>query len=275
MKKLNRFVLLTVVVLLPLLFSACSKFSRIQKSTDMEAKYKAAVEYYEKKNFYNALQLFEELISVYRGTSRAEITYFYYCECYFETGEYAVAAYHYYNFNQTFPNSARAEEALFKNAYCYYLDSPTSSLDQKNTIDAIRQFQLFINRYPTSEKIPECNKLIDEMRLKLEMKDFNNAMIYYNMSSYKSAIVAFQNVIKSYPATNNKEECMYYILRSSWLYANQSIETKKAERYGLAMEHYLKLIDAFPSSKYLKEAEKIYQDCQTKLKKLENKVNVS
>ena len=47
----------------------------MMKSTDMEAKYNAAVKYYEKKDYYHALQLFEELITVYRGTSKAEQSY--------------------------------------------------------------------------------------------------------------------------------------------------------------------------------------------------------
>src|SRR5688572_16530087 len=189
-------------------FTSCSKFSRIQKSTDMETKYQAAVKYYEKQRYFQALQLFEELITVFRGTTKAEDTYYYYCQCYFETAEYSVAAYHYYNFHQTFPNSPRAEEALFKNAYCYYLDSPPTSLDQKNTMDAIRQFQLFINRYPKSEKVQNSNELIDELRFKLETKDFNNAKLYFRTQNYKAAVVAFQNVIKEYPATIYKEECL-------------------------------------------------------------------
>lgn len=236
----------------------------------MEAKYKAAVNYYEHKNYFQALQLFEELITVFRGTNKAEDTYFYYCQCYFETGEYTVAAYHFNNFNQTFPNSPRAEEALFKNAYCYYLDSPISSLDQKNTTDAIRQFQLFINRYPHSDKIEKCNELIDQLRLKLETKDFNNAKLYFKTSNYKSAMFAFQNVLKEYPSTVFKEESMYYILRSSYLYAGQSIDAKKAERYKLAIENYYKLIDAFPQGKYLKDSEKIFLEAQSRIKKLEN-----
>ncbi|HMT29855.1 MAG TPA: outer membrane protein assembly factor BamD, partial [Bacteroidia bacterium] len=146
----KKILFLVAVICIMISANSCSKFSKIQKSTDMEAKYQAAVKYYENKNYFQALQLFEELITVFRGTTKAEDTYYYYCQCYFETGEYTVAAYHFNNFNQTFPNSPRAEESLFKNAYCYYLDSPTSSLDQKNTIDAIRQFQLFINRYPQS-----------------------------------------------------------------------------------------------------------------------------
>jgi outer membrane protein assembly factor BamD len=235
----------------------------------MEAKYQAAVKYYEKKRYFQALQLFEELITVFRGTAKAEDTYYYYCQCYFETAEYSVAAYHFNNFNQTFPNSTRAEEALFKNAYCYYLDSPPTSLDQKNTIDAIRQFQLFINRYPKSEKVQNSNELIDELRFKLETKDFNNAKLYYKTENYKAAVYAFQNVIREYPSTTYKEEALYYIVRASFNYAMQSIESKQTERYKLTIDNYYKLIDAFPEGKYLKDAEKFMLDAQSRIKKLE------
>lgn len=273
MKNINTpFVIL--IFILATVVSSCSKFSKIQKSTDMEAKYQAAVKYYEKKNYFQALQLFEELITVFRGTTKAEDTYFYYSQCYFETGDYTIAAYHFHNFNQTFPSSPKAEEALFKNAYCYYLDSPVASLDQKNTMDAIKQFQLFINRYPQSDKVQTCNQLIDELRLKLETKEFNNARLYFKTGDNKAAMVAFQNVIKSYPASAFKEECLYYIVRSSYLYANQSVDTKKAERYKYSIESYYKLIDAFPNGKFNREAEKIFIECQNRLKKLENSPNV-
>lgn len=262
--------IITAVIVSAIGFTSCSKFTKIQKSTDMEAKYTAAVNYYEQKKYYQALQLFEELITVFRGTIKAEDTYYYYSMCYFETREYTVAAYHFNNFNQTFPTSPRAEEALFKNAYCYYLDSPPVTLDQKNTIDAIRQYQLFINRYPQSDKVQIANQHIDELRFKLETKDFNIAKLYYKKEQYKSAVVSFQNVMKSYPSSSYKEDCLYYIFRSSYGYANQSIDIRKAERYKVAIENYYKLIDAFPEGKYIKDAEKIMLECQTKLKKAES-----
>jgi len=240
----------------------------------MEAKYLAAVNYYEKERYYQALQLFEELITVFRGTVKAEDTYYYYCQCYFETGEYTVAAYHYNNFHQTFPNSPRAEEALFKNAYCYYLDSPPVSLDQKNTMDAIRQFQLFINRYPKSEKVQNSNELIDELRFKLETKDFLNAKLYFKTGNHKAAIVAFQNVIKDYPASVYKEESLYFIVKATYMYASQSISAKQVERYKLTMEHYYKLLDAYPSGKFLTEAETYLLNAQARIKKLENSAGI-
>lgn len=272
--RINKYFAAVLICFVMLTISACSKFTKIQKSTDMEAKYQAAVKYYEKERYYQALQLFEELITVFRGTVKAEDTYYYYCECYFKTGEYTVAAYHYNNFHQTFPNSPRAEEALFKNAYCYYLDSPPTTLDQKNTIDAIRQFQLFINRYPKSEKVQNSNELIDELRFKLETKDFLNAKLYFKTGNHKAAVVAFQNVIKDYPATIYKEESMYYIIKSSYMYASESVSGKQAERYKLTIENYYKLIDAFPSGRFLNDAEQYLLNAQAKIKKLETSAGV-
>ena len=54
-----------------------------------------------------------------------------------------MAAYQFNNFVSSYPNSKYAEEMQFMYAFCYYKDSPTPSLDQTNTLDAIEKFQLF------------------------------------------------------------------------------------------------------------------------------------
>ncbi len=256
-----------LLISISLIFISCSKYQRVLKGTDMEKKYEYAEKYFLKKDYYHALQLLEELISVYRGTSKGEQTYFYYAYSNYYTGDYAMAAYHFNNFVQTYPNSSFAEEMQYMHAYCYYLDSPIYSLDQSNTYDAIDKFQLFINKFPTSSRVAEANRLIDEMRFKIETKEFQKAKIYYRTENYKSAIVGFDNVIKDYPGTSFQEEALYLSLRSYYLYAEKSIETKKAERYKLTLESYLKLIDTFPQTKYLKEAEKIYTNAQVSLKR--------
>ena len=267
-------IILIFTLIVSVMFTSCSKFNKIMKSTDMNMKYDAAVKYYNEKKYYQALQLFEELISVFKGTSRAEQTYYYYCKSYYETGEYQTAAYHLDNFAKTFPNSEHAEECQYLNAYCYYLDSPVFSLDQTNTLDAIKQFQLFINKYPKSSRVEECNLLIDRLRLKLESKAFANAKLYYKMEEYKAATIAFANVIKDFPTTQFKEECLYLQVRSSYKLAENSIESKKKDRYKDTIEHYYKLVDAYPQSKYLRESESIFNDSKEEVKKLEKEKTV-
>jgi outer membrane protein assembly factor BamD len=263
-----------LVFLISVSLFSCSKFNRIQKSTDMEAKYKAAVEYYESGGYFQALQLFEELVTLYRGTSKAEATYYYYCMCYYQTGEFTVAAYHFNNFVRTFPGSEKAEQAAFNNAMCYYLDSPVYSLDQTSTMEAINQFQLFVNRYPKSEKVDECNQLIDELRFKLEKKEYRVALLYYNMEKYKSAMTAFKNMLKRYPSTEYEEQCLYHIMMSSFYYAERSIKTRQSERYKSTIEAHNEFVDSYPESKMAKEAEKVLKECRERIKKLENEDNL-
>ena len=140
---------------------SCSKHSRVLKSGDNELKYEVAVDLFEKGDYYRAIQIFDQLIAVYRGTERIENINYYYAYCYYEQDDYLLASYYFKRFAQNYPSNAKAEECMFLNAYCYYLDSPRYSLDQTNTYEAIKEMQLFINLYPTSDSIQRCNLVID------------------------------------------------------------------------------------------------------------------
>ena len=72
--------------------ASCSKYQKLLKSTDSEAKYNAAVKYYEKKDYYRSLPLFEELISLYRGQKRGESIYYYYAYSSYHLEDYELAA---------------------------------------------------------------------------------------------------------------------------------------------------------------------------------------
>lgn len=243
------------------------------KSTDMEAKYEAAVKYYDKKDYLHALQLFEELISVYRGTTKAEASYYYYCYCTYNVDDYTLAAYHFNNFVQSYPNSKYAEEMQFMYATCFYLDSPISSLDQTSTKEAIEKFQIFTNKYPASPKVEEANKKIDELRFKLEEKSYNNAKLYYQTEEYKSAVIAFGNLMLDYPSTRFMEEALYLRFKSAYMYGINSVDSKKAERLKAATEEYYKLLDNFPKSRYLRDAENLFDSIQKKLASGSESVN--
>ena len=256
MLKLSRNI--AILILSIFFFSACSEYQKILKSNDYELKLEKANEYYEEEDYYRAQALYEELLSIYKGTDKAEKIYYKFSYCYFNQKDYILAGYHFENFVSTYPNSKYAEECDFLSAYCYYLESPQPDLDQSNTRKAIDALQLFINKYPGSEKIVDANKLIDELRLKLETKSFNNAKLYYNLGEYKSAVIALKNTLKDYPDTQYREELLFLILKSNFLLAKNSIEAKKIERYQTTVNEYYSLIDEYPNSKNIKEAEKIY-----------------
>ena len=249
-----------------MLTTSCSKFQHALKSNDMNLKYESAEKYYQKEDYYRALQLLEELMTVYRGTSRGEQVYYYYAYSNYHIGDYIMASYHFNNFLTSYPTSKYSEEIQYMYAYCFYLDSPNPSLDQTSSLDAIDKFQLFINRYPKSPRVAEANQLIDELRMKLETKAFNNAKLFYKTDNYKSAVTALQNVLIDFPASIYKEEILYLVFKSSYYFAVNSIESKQLLRLNDSKENYLKLVDAFPQSKYLREAEHLFKNVQEELK---------
>jgi outer membrane protein assembly factor BamD len=259
---LNKLKYPLLLALISLILFSCSEYQQILKSNNLQLKYEAAMKYFEQEKYYKASPLFEELIPLWRGTQKGQEVYYYYCYCNYYQGYYAVAAYHFKKFSQTYPNSEHAEECYFMNGYCNYLMSPTPTLDQTNTYHAIDELQLFVNHYPNSNLVDSCNALIDKLRDKLETKAFLNAKLYHQTMYYKSAIVALNNVLKDYPNSKHKKEILFLILDSNYQLAINSVEAKKEERIKNTIEAYYKLVDLYHESEkdeYLYKAKNIYK----------------
>jgi len=62
--------------------SGCSsKFRKIQKNEDWRVKFEAALTYYEKKDYYRAALLFEDIRPIVRGLPEGEEVEFYLAYC--------------------------------------------------------------------------------------------------------------------------------------------------------------------------------------------------
>ncbi|HTB07750.1 MAG TPA: outer membrane protein assembly factor BamD [Bacteroidia bacterium] len=242
-----------------MLFAGCGgELSRIQKSSDTQLKYDAAIRYYKAADYLKALPLFEELLSIYRGTEKAQDLNYYYAYTNYYIGDYVLGQYYFTNYYRTYPHTPRAEECEFMRAFCEYLLSPAYALDQSDTKKAIDAFQTFADDYPNSDRIKECNKYIDILRGKLERKYFEIAKGYYITEYYHAASTALTNYLKAYPNSKYLEEANYLILKSDYLYATNSVEKQKAKRLQKVVEDYNSFILSYPKSDYLNDAESIY-----------------
>ena len=256
------------ILLVTSILSSCGKYQKVLRSDDYNYKYEQAVLYYENEDYNRAMPLFNELSTVMKGTAKIQEVSFYYAYCNYSTGDNLMAAYLFRNYTINFPNSKHTEECAYMGAYCYYNEAPIYSLDATNTRKAIKELQTFIDRYPTSERVARCNSLIDELRDKLSIKAFENAKQYYTTESYKSAIIALDNVLIDFPSFNNREEVHYLIVRSSYLLAKNSISTKIEERLKTTLDVYSQFKDNYPESEYLKELESTYNKTQETLTEL-------
>jgi len=212
---------------------------------------------YEKGDFNKALQFFDILRAVYRGTEKGELLTYYSANCYFQLKDYNIASYYYKQYTQMYPRGEKAEESLFLAAFCNYMDSPRYSLDQSSTFIALKELQLFIDQYPNSTKLDEATRLMDDLRAKLEKKSYNIGKLYYRTEDFQAAITSFESLLDDYPDTEYKEEILYYITIAYFTYAEKSIYSKKMERYEKTIEAYNNLEYFYPESKYLSETKDI------------------
>jgi outer membrane protein assembly factor BamD len=250
--------------------TSCSKFTKVQKSTDYEYKLRMAEQYYAKKKYHYAQLLFEELFPILKGTPQFEDLYFKYAYCAYYLRDYLNAENLFKGFVEVFPNSPRAEEMEYMRAYAYYKQSPKVELDQTNTQRAMGLMQTFINTHPGSPRIKEATEIIDASRKKMEAKEFKNAELYYNLGQFKAAGIAFTNLMNTFPDSEKSDEYKLQVIKSYYQYALMSIDEKKNERFEQVITECNDFIDRFPESKLLKETERYLSLSQNNIKALSN-----
>jgi len=254
-------------------FTSCSKFRRIQKSEDWRIKYDAGMNYYNKKDYYRTAILFEEILPIVRGLPEGEKVEFSLAYCQYYEKQYLLASNQFRTFFETYGRSSQAQEAYFMYAYSLYVVAPASNLDQSNSVEGMNAMQNFLNRYPTSEFREKASQVIVTSQQKLEQKGYDNARQYLKIKSYKAAVIAFNNFRKNFPDSKFLEEVAYLKVVAEYKLAIQSFHTLQVERYSSVVTFYQELVDTYPESSYLKDAEKMYSDSLNKINKLKNNKN--
>ena len=73
--------------------------------------------------------------------------------------------------------------------------------------------------------------------------------------------------------TKYKEEVLFLILKSNFLFASNSINSKKIVRFEESIKSYYTFVDSFKNSKFANEAESFYLSSLKELEKLKKPSN--
>ncbi len=262
---------ITVLLFLSIaiLVTSCNRgFRKVEKNPDWRIKYEAALKYYEKKDYYKASVLFDQIMPIVRGLPEGEKVQFFLAYCQYYDGLYILAAEQFKTFYTTYGRSSFVEEARFMYAYSLDGNSPDSNLDQSSSIEAMNAMQVFVNRYPNSKFRDQAFDIIETTQIKLEKKGFDNAKQYHRMKQYKAAIVSLTNFRNNFPDSKYQDEAYALQIESQYQLAVQSFSNKQKERYQDVIESYKEFIDKFPNSKFIRDTEKIYAETLVKLQAL-------
>jgi outer membrane protein assembly factor BamD len=237
---------------------SCSPLSRVFREQNPEEMYQMALQMYYQKKDDKAVMLFQEVAPKFGGTLRADTIQFYTAASLFRLRDYQSASEVLEEFRRTFGRSPFIEEAEYLIAMGYYNLSPEPELDQAPTQMAIVQFNEYLRRYPNSVKRGEINDMLAELMQKLYDKSYLNAKLYYDIENYKAAIHTFRLALAEYPESTRREDMLYYLLRSCFVYAENSFESLQRDRYLTTIDAYYDLIQNFPETKYRKEADNMH-----------------
>jgi outer membrane protein assembly factor BamD len=144
-----------------------------------------------------------------------------------------------------YPTNARVDYAQYKLAMTHYRRMKAPERDQTETIAAVREFEVFFDRYPNSMLTPEVRGNWREARSRLSQASYKVGLYYYRARWYPGAIARFKEVLKDDPGYPGRDAVYYYL-------AESLLKTDKAE----AAPYYDRLVKEFDRSEYLEDARK-------------------
>lgn len=145
-----------------------------------------------------------------------------------------------------YPTHARADYAQFRLSYAYVQQMLGADRDQSATRDAVKELDVFVQRYPNSALMPEARKLLRESRDRLSESSYRVGFYYYRVKWYPGAIDRFREILSSDPDYTGRDAVYFHLAEALVL------TDKKAE----ALPYYERLLHEFEQSDYLERSRK-------------------
>jgi outer membrane protein assembly factor BamD len=147
-----------------------------------------------------------------------------------------------------YPTHQRADYAQLQLARSFAEQMLAPERDQTATRDAIREIEIFLQRFPNSPLIGEARTLERQARDRLSEASYRVGYFYFRLKYYAGAIDRFKEVLKTDPGYTNRDALYFHLAESLY----RSTPPQKPE----ALPYYERLVKEFEKSEYLEEAQK-------------------
>ena len=201
----------------------------------------------DRRNWLEAREYFKKLLDTYPGSdfrqdAKLGVGDAYLGEKRIDTDILAAAEFR--EFLRFYPLSQKADYAQYRVAIAESRQSLSPPRDQTATEDALREIDVFIERYPTSAYMPEVIALQRQMKDKLAEKMFLIGRQYYRSRWYPGTVSRMTELLEKDPQYIGRDGAYFY-LAEALMKLNRSAE---------ALPYYSKLVEEFKVSEYLKDA---------------------
>lgn len=145
-----------------------------------------------------------------------------------------------------YPTHPRADYAQYKLGLAHHKQMRSPQRDQTETHEAVREFEVFVARYPNSSLMPEVRAKLREAKDRLAAAEFEIGRFYYRIRWYPGSIDRLSALLKEDPEYTGRDG-VYYYLGEALLKVNRPAE---------ALPLFEKLLAEFEASEYLADAQK-------------------
>jgi len=143
-----------------------------------------------------------------------------------------------------YPTSTRVDYSQYKLAMTHYKRMRRPERDQTETAAAVREFEVFFERYPNSMLTSEVRQNWRDARSRLSEASYRVGLYYYRARWYPGAIDRFKEVLKDDPGYPGRDAVYYYLAES----------LLKTEKKAEALPYYDRLVKEFERSEFLADA---------------------
>ena len=249
------------------LWACKNQYEALLMSSDVDAKYKAAMDYFDAKKYAKAATLFESMAVLTSGTARDDTVQYYWGLSNYRNKDFYTAESNFARFVQNFPSSPFSADAAFYRIDCLYRATYRWELDQTPTRACMTQIAQYMREHTDDyTHIQACQAMMKDLQTRLDRKDFEAGKQYYTMEDYPAARIKLRNVLKTNADNVYREDVLYYTAMSSYHYARLSVWQKQKERYLTFVDDYLNFIGEYPESHYRQELDNLYRQVQKIIK---------
>jgi outer membrane protein assembly factor BamD len=162
------------------------------------------------------------------------------------SGSYVYAQNEYREFLAFYPTNPRADYAQMQLGMVHFNQMLNPQRDQTETKEAIREFQVFLERYPNSPLAPTVKERLRESKDRLSDWDVQVGNFYLTSRLYFSAEQRYRYVLEHDPEYRRRDSLYFHLAET----------LEKSEKKAEALPYYERLITEFEQSEYLEEAKR-------------------
>lgn len=239
-----------------LLLAGCSGSGRLSYDSPSDA-YEKGLSHYDAGRYSRAAQYFQGAFDFGRTHEWAADAQLYLARSHRRNRDYILAASEYTRFTELYRADPRVADAEFERAMTFYERSPQIELDQTNTRRGVEVFNLYIQLYSNHDSVGVAIQRVGELRQKLADKQFHAAKLYERRGLYQAAALSYEVVFDKFPDTPLADNALLGAMRCYIEFSAQSIEARQPERLQKAITHYQRLLDLFPESELMGQANEL------------------